>query len=558
MAAESTLLIANREELVKNIRFVEPFLDKLLQTNQLTGEESEVVRSGKTPQDRARALIDLVGTKGQDAFGHFRHALKETNPELADILHRCTEHNEKIKLHCDDCVQLLCRTCNKEGHRGHSVSSIVADASAIRREVTAFVRDNRKSLKNFKASASDVESRQNVLMDIERRKNELKAIFIAKVESEFEWCKDQLGVLESVGSPAASISSVATTESELSGRNRSDTESQCSPTAKIRRAVLRNHPYSRVDHNERGSHPRSLVWVQHLARISRMSGSLREMIFMYLPPPPSVGFTPPTSLSPSQSPSQDPLPTSSSPSPNLSSSPTSPGLPFTNYSPSARTDTPIPRSPLSSISFSDGNSPTQVPHNSAPRVHAQRESSFQPTSSSHLVPGWPPYLSSSPPTPLLTGRSPPPPFPSLSRYLSSPVTFPPASSISYLRPHPSLEARMRDSIRRDRDICCTWPNLVLGKMASELEKLKSNRTELVAKIRFVKPFLDRLLQYGEIVEEEYYNTVAEKTPHDQARALLDLVAAKGRGAFRHFREHLKKVNPELEEVLHRCGVFMSV
>eukprot|EP00058_Branchiostoma_floridae_P013894 XP_002599382.1 hypothetical protein BRAFLDRAFT_64260 [Branchiostoma floridae] len=234
MSAESTLLTANREELVKNIRFVEPFLDKLLQTNQLTAEECEVVRSGRTPQDRARALIDLVGTKGQEAFGHFRHVLKETNPELADILHRCTEHNEKIKLHCDDCVQLLCRTCNKEGHRGHSVSSIVADASAIRREVTAFVRDNRKSLKSFKASASNVESRQNVLMDIERRKNELKAIFIAKVESEYEWCKDQLGVVGSVGSPAASISSIATTDDELSGKNRSDTECQCSPTAKIR------------------------------------------------------------------------------------------------------------------------------------------------------------------------------------------------------------------------------------------------------------------------------------------------------------------------------------
>ncbi|XP_078609947.1 uncharacterized protein LOC144881089 [Branchiostoma floridae x Branchiostoma japonicum] len=271
MAAESTLLIANREELVKNIRFVEPFLDKLLQTNQLTGEESEVVRSGKTPQDRARALIDLVGTKGQDAFGHFRHALKETNPELADILHRCTEHNEKIKFHCDDCVQLLCRTCNKEGHNGHSVSSIVAEASAIRREVTAFVRDNRKSLKNCKASANDVEGKQNVLLDIELRKNALKAMFIEKIESEYEWCKDQLGLGESAASPAASISSVATSsaESELSGRQGVDTESSRSPIALIRKGV-RNHPYSRVSSIHVQRTPLLHLVLEHLERTNEL------------------------------------------------------------------------------------------------------------------------------------------------------------------------------------------------------------------------------------------------------------------------------------------------
>ncbi|XP_035696047.1 uncharacterized protein LOC118429613 [Branchiostoma floridae] len=364
MAAESTLLIANREELVKNIRFVEPFLDKLLQTNQLTGEESEVVRSGKTPQDRARALIDLVGTKGQDAFGHFRHALKETNPELADILHRCTDHNEKIKLHCDDCVQLLCRKCNKEGHRGHSVSSIVADAAAIRREVTAFVRDNRKVLKNFKASANDVGSRGNVLLDIELRKNALKAMFIAKIESEFGWCRDQLGVGERAASPAPSISSVATsiTEYELSGRHGADTG--CVQTTNIWRGV-RNHPYSRVDQRTGGSHPR--FHMKHLLNHS-------------LPPSQTLsslnGFTSPTSSSRSPFPSMKSLPSSSSP---IRYAFPIPVLPFTTYSPSVRY-TPTSRSPLSPISFpGDNNSPTQGPRHSAPSVHGQRESFSQPT-----------------------------------------------------------------------------------------------------------------------------------------------------------------------------------
>ncbi|XP_078609939.1 uncharacterized protein LOC144881083 [Branchiostoma floridae x Branchiostoma japonicum] len=372
MAAESTLLTANREELVKNIRFVEPFLDKLLQTNQLTGEECEEVRSGRTPQDRARALIDLVGTKGQEAFGHFRHALKKTNPELADILHRCTDHNEKIKLHCDDCVQLLCRTCKEEGHKGHSVSSIVAEASAIRREVTAFVRDNRKSLKNFKAIASDVESRQNLLMDIKRRKRKLKAMFIAKLESEYEWCKDHLYGGESVASSAASISSVATssTETELSGRHGADAESARSPKVKVVRGV-RNHPYSRLDQNDRGTQPRSPAGVQY--RVNSMSIHLKETIHVYPPPsptPPDPAFTAPTSLSPSHSPSQDIIPTLSSPSQNLSLSPsTRTGFPLTIYTSSVGLrNTPTSRSSsnLLPIYFSVDNSPTQGLRHSAP------------------------------------------------------------------------------------------------------------------------------------------------------------------------------------------------
>ncbi|XP_078609941.1 uncharacterized protein LOC144881085 [Branchiostoma floridae x Branchiostoma japonicum] len=249
MAAESTLLTTNREDLVKNIRFVEPFLDKLLQTNQLTGEECEVVRSGRTPQDRARALIDLVGTKGQEAFGHFRYALKETNPELADILHRCTDHNEKIRLHCDDCVQLLCRMCNKEGHKGHRVSSIVADADVIRRDVTAFMRENRKLLKQFNIS-NEEEGRQKLLFDIEMRKNKLKAMFSEKIESEFEWCSTKLGARKSAFSPVTSISSIASTESESSG-SEGKIEPVWSGKDKKRR---RAHPYLGADQKDRNDH----------------------------------------------------------------------------------------------------------------------------------------------------------------------------------------------------------------------------------------------------------------------------------------------------------------
>ncbi|XP_066293128.1 uncharacterized protein [Branchiostoma lanceolatum] len=459
MAAESTLLTANREELVKNIRFVEPFLDRLIQTNQLTTEECEEVRSGRTPQDRARALIDLVSTKGQEAFGNFRHVLKETNPELADILHRCTDHNEKIRLHCDDCVQLLCRTCNKEGHRGHRVSSIVADARVIRREVTAFVRDNRKMLKNFNASdantsdanasdtnasdanVSDVEVRKSLLLDIELRKNALKAMFIAKIESEYEWCKDQLGLDERAASPAASISSVATsnTESELSGRP--GARSPRSPGARSWRGV-RSHPYSPVDQNNWGTQPRSPARMQH--RVNRMPSSLKEMIHLYLPPsptPPSVAFSPPISLSPSQtqSPSLDFLTPSVSPSLNLYLSPsTSPGLPF---SLSAR-NTPTSRSPLSPISFSHDTNPRHkdfaTPH---PVSNSQRESFSQLSPPSHLTPDSPSL--GFPTFPIVT---PGPSFPPSFRRVN-----PSAGSLAWLQIADRVIQEARAIEKRDRD-----------------------------------------------------------------------------------------------------------
>ncbi|XP_078609930.1 uncharacterized protein LOC144881078 [Branchiostoma floridae x Branchiostoma japonicum] len=204
MAAESTLLTTNREELVKNIRLVEPFLDKLLQTNQLTGEECEVVRSGRTPQDRARALIDLVGTKGQEAFCHFRHALKQTNPDLEDTLHRCAKHNLRLKLYCEECRTLLCRSCRSEDHKDHRCTSLVAEGNALRREFTAFKRENRKILieHNKEVNSYNV---ANMRREANKRAEALKEKLCAKIDEERHWFLKQLGD----SCPSQSVSSIA-------------------------------------------------------------------------------------------------------------------------------------------------------------------------------------------------------------------------------------------------------------------------------------------------------------------------------------------------------------
>ncbi|XP_078594817.1 death-associated protein kinase 1-like [Branchiostoma floridae x Branchiostoma japonicum] len=79
-------LTRNRPELVRALRHVEPILDHLLARDILTMEECDVVRTNNTPQDRARALLDTVGTKGEDALQVFQSVLREVKPRAADIL----------------------------------------------------------------------------------------------------------------------------------------------------------------------------------------------------------------------------------------------------------------------------------------------------------------------------------------------------------------------------------------------------------------------------------------------------------------------------------------
>ncbi|XP_035677367.1 death-associated protein kinase 1-like [Branchiostoma floridae] len=83
---EEDLLTRNRPELVQTLRHVEPILDHLQTCGILTIEECDVIRANGTPQDRARALLDTVGTKGEDALQVFQSVLREVEPRAADLL----------------------------------------------------------------------------------------------------------------------------------------------------------------------------------------------------------------------------------------------------------------------------------------------------------------------------------------------------------------------------------------------------------------------------------------------------------------------------------------
>ncbi|XP_066271567.1 death-associated protein kinase 1-like [Branchiostoma lanceolatum] len=79
-------LLTNRTHIVQALRHVEPILDRLQAHNTLTVEECDVIRERTTPQDRARALLDIIGTKGQDGHKVFMSVLREINPYAAGML----------------------------------------------------------------------------------------------------------------------------------------------------------------------------------------------------------------------------------------------------------------------------------------------------------------------------------------------------------------------------------------------------------------------------------------------------------------------------------------
>eukprot|EP00058_Branchiostoma_floridae_P013892 XP_002599380.1 hypothetical protein BRAFLDRAFT_64262 [Branchiostoma floridae] len=208
MASELELLKSNRTELVGKIRFVKPFLDRLFQHGDIVDEEFDTVVAEKTPQDRARALLDLVAAKGRGAFRHFREHLKTVNPELEEVLHRCAKHNLPFKLYCEKCGTLLCRVCRSEDHKDHRCTSLVAEGDALRREFTAFKRENRKILIKQNKEVNSYNF-ANMRREANDRAEALKEMLCEKVDEERRWFLKQLGDSGVTLSPAQSVSSIA-------------------------------------------------------------------------------------------------------------------------------------------------------------------------------------------------------------------------------------------------------------------------------------------------------------------------------------------------------------
>ncbi|XP_066283218.1 death-associated protein kinase 1-like [Branchiostoma lanceolatum] len=100
------------------------------------------------------------------------------------------------------------------------------------------------------------------------------------------------------------------------------------------------------------------------------------------------------------------------------------------------------------------------------------------------------------------------------------------------------------------------PTLGFTEHASDLlcredeDPLTRNRPELVQELRFVVgPILNHLLSRDILSDEECDIIKANRTRHDKARELLDIVGRKGKVARQVFQEVLEEVSPHLAEMV---------
>ncbi|XP_019620315.1 PREDICTED: death-associated protein kinase 1-like [Branchiostoma belcheri] len=77
-------LIMHRVKLVDCLRHIHSIVDHLLTHNILNLDESDVIRAERTPQGRARMLLDIIIAKGAQEV--FMSILRKVHPQAADIL----------------------------------------------------------------------------------------------------------------------------------------------------------------------------------------------------------------------------------------------------------------------------------------------------------------------------------------------------------------------------------------------------------------------------------------------------------------------------------------
>ncbi|XP_035677358.1 death-associated protein kinase 1-like [Branchiostoma floridae] len=94
LLCEETPLTRYRPELVQALQDVEPILKHLQVLNILTADERDIIRAKSTPQDRARALLDTMETKKEDALQVFTAYV---GPKILDSVF------PNLCIHCLEC-----------------------------------------------------------------------------------------------------------------------------------------------------------------------------------------------------------------------------------------------------------------------------------------------------------------------------------------------------------------------------------------------------------------------------------------------------------------------
>lgn len=81
------ILIRNRFYLVQHLQVERPFLlNYLLSSRVFDRNDYDLVCAEKTREQKACKVLDIIETKGEDGFKHFKDALQLINPNLYEKL----------------------------------------------------------------------------------------------------------------------------------------------------------------------------------------------------------------------------------------------------------------------------------------------------------------------------------------------------------------------------------------------------------------------------------------------------------------------------------------
>ncbi|XP_031554132.1 uncharacterized protein LOC116291149, partial [Actinia tenebrosa] len=81
------ILIRNRFHLVQHLQVERPLLmEYLLSKSVFDRNDYDLVRSEKTREQKACKVLDIIETKGENGFKHFKDVLQLINPNLYETL----------------------------------------------------------------------------------------------------------------------------------------------------------------------------------------------------------------------------------------------------------------------------------------------------------------------------------------------------------------------------------------------------------------------------------------------------------------------------------------
>ncbi|XP_066301960.1 death domain-containing protein CRADD-like [Branchiostoma lanceolatum] len=140
------LLLTNRLEITRDLRFRD-IRRRLLDSGILTEENLAEIDRQQSREDEVKVLLDILPTKGPNAFAVFRDALKHRYPHLARIL---SDEGQGYRGSFEHW---------REGDVEESFEKVVADVSIRWDDLAGKLKLSRNEIKGLRTSQPDDDHR---------------------------------------------------------------------------------------------------------------------------------------------------------------------------------------------------------------------------------------------------------------------------------------------------------------------------------------------------------------------------------------------------------------